>query len=114
MKIHQRFKEIRKSLNMTQTNFGNELGKKLRTIQDYENNKRQITDSLIILLKEKFNVNPDWLINGNGKMFLKKRNNRYDFLLKMLDDFSDEELDEVIKTTQTMANKKNNKVDKAG
>lgn len=75
MEIHQRFKEIRKALNMTQTAFGVEIGKKLRTIQDYETNKRVITDSVIILLKEKFNVNSDWLVNGIGSMFLEEKSN---------------------------------------
>ena len=32
----------------------------------------------------------------------------------MLDDFSDEELAEIIKTTQAMVDKKNNKINQAG
>lgn len=105
MQIYQRFKEVRKSLKMTQTEFGNQLGKGLRAIQHYEAGERSIDNSIILLLKEKFNVNTDWLINGVGSMFLKS-SSRYDFLLKMLDDFSDEELAEIIKTTQAMVDKK--------
>lgn len=119
MSIHQRFKEVRKKLNFTQTEFGEQLGKKLRVIQYYEANDSSITLDIILLLQEKFNINSDWLINGKGEMFLKKeekddKNKRYDFLLKMLDDFSDEELAEIIKTTQAMVNKKNNKIENAG
>lgn len=113
MSIHQRFKEVRKKLNFTQTEFGEQLGKKLRVIQYYEANDSSITLDIILLLQEKFNINSDWLINGKGEMFLKS-SSRYDFLLKMLDDFSDEELAEIIKTTQAMVNKKNNKINQAG
>lgn len=69
MSIHQRFKEVRKKLNFTQTEFGEQLGKKLRVIQYYEANDSSITLDIILLLQEKFNVNTDWLINGNGNMF---------------------------------------------
>lgn len=115
MNIHQRFKLIRKELKMTQTELGKKIGKKLRTIQDYEYEKATITDGVLLTLQEKFNVNIDWLRTGEGEMFLKKEENkRYDFLLKMLDDFSDEELAEIIKTTQAMANKKNNRIENVG
>lgn len=73
MQIYQRFKEVRKSLNMTQTAFGNQLGKGLRAIQHYEAGERSIDNSIILLLQEKFNVNTDWLINGNGSMFLDEK-----------------------------------------
>lgn len=69
MSIHQRFKEVRKKLNFTQSEFGEQLGKKLRVIQYYEASDSSITLDIILLLKEKFNVNTDWLINGNGSMF---------------------------------------------
>ncbi len=119
MNIHQRFKLIRKELKMTQTEFGKKIGKKLRTIQDYEYEKATITDGVLLTLQEKFNVNIDWMRTGQGEMFLNNdkknnKNNRYDFLLKMLDDFSDEELATIIKTTQAMVDKKNNKIENAG
>lgn len=73
MSIHQRFKEVRKKLNFTQTEFGEQLGKKLRVIQYYEANDSSITLDIILLLQEKFNVNTDWLINGTGSMFLEEK-----------------------------------------
>lgn len=78
MQIYQRFKELRKSLKMTQTAFGNQLGKGLRAIQHYEAGERSIDNSIIILLQEKFNVNTDWLINGNGSMFLSDNEKKAD------------------------------------
>lgn len=78
MLMYQRFKELRKILGYTQTEFGEQLGKKLRTIQDYEANKAKITDSVLLLLQEKFNVNAEWLINGNGSMFLSDNEKKAD------------------------------------
>ena len=78
MQIYQRFKELRKSLKMTQTAFGNQLGKGLRAIQHYEAGERCIDNSIILLLQEKFNVNTDWLINGNGSMFLEDNEKKAD------------------------------------
>lgn len=87
MQIYQRFKEVRKSLKMTQTAFGNQLGKGLRAIQHYEAGERSIDNSIILLLQEKFNVNTDWLINGNGSMFI---DNKTDEFSKIYNSLSDE------------------------
>lgn len=87
MSIHQRFKEVRKKLNFTQTEFGEQLGKKLRVIQYYEANDSSITLDIILLLQEKFNVNTDWLINGNGNMFI---DNKTDEFSKIYNSLSDE------------------------
>ena len=76
MQIYQRFKEVRKSLKMTQTAFGNQLGKGLRAIQHYEAGERSIDNSIILLLQEKFNVNTDWLRTGHGSMFLENKQDK--------------------------------------
>ena len=44
----------------------------------YEKGERSIDNSIIILLQEKFNVNTDWLINGNGSMFLSDNEKKAD------------------------------------
>lgn len=58
---------------MTQTAFGNQLGKGLRAIQHYEAGERSIDNSIILLLQEKFNVNTDWMRTGEGSMFLSEK-----------------------------------------
>lgn len=78
MEIYQRFKEIRNYLKMTQTEFGKELGRTKMAISYYEKGNRKIDDSVIILLKEKFNINSDWLVNGIGDMILNNDNNYID------------------------------------
>lgn len=105
---------LRKTLNLGQIKFAKELGYSYAAIQKWEKGGT-ISEASLKLIERTFNVNPAWLRTGEGEMFIKKEENkRYDFLLKMLDDFSDEELAEIIKTTQTMVDKKNNKINEAG
>lgn len=76
--INERFKQIRKALGFSQTEFAEQLNKKLRMIQYYETNNYNITLDVLLLLQEKFNVNTDWLINGNGSMFLSDNEKKAD------------------------------------
>lgn len=75
MQIYQRFKQIRKALNMTQTAFGEKIGKTMRSVQEYERGTRNITDGVLLNLQETFNVNPNWLRTGTGSMFLEEKSN---------------------------------------
>lgn len=111
MSIHQRFKEVRKKLNFTQSEFGEQLGKKLRAIQYYEANDSNITLDIILLLQEKFNINSDWLINGNGSMFLeeKKDDSKYWWLINTLDKLSDDDIKKVEQEAQKILEEQYNK-----
>ena len=106
-------KYLREYLNLTQTEFGEKLGNRYNTIQNWERGRSVPDNTTKEHIKNTLNVNLDWLFYDNGEMFLKS-SSRYDFLLKMLDDFSDEELAEIIKTTQAMVDKKNNKIENVG
>lgn len=75
MQIYQRFKEVRKSLKMTQEEFGKELGRTKMAISYYEKGERSIDSAVIKLLQERFNINSDWLVNGTGDMILNNDNN---------------------------------------
>lgn len=85
--MNNRFKQIRKALNMTQEDFGKALERTKRSIIFYEKGERSIDIPIITLLKEKFNVNTDWLINGNGSMFI---DNKTDEFSKIYNSLSDE------------------------
>lgn len=117
--MNNRFKELRKTLKLKQDEIAKILNKSTRMIQYYEQGKFDIETDLLLKLQELYNINLNWLITGTGEMFLNNdkknnKNNRYEFLNRMLDDFSDEELAAIIKTTQAMADKKNNKISKIG
>lgn len=65
-----RIKTLRKCLKLTQTEFGEKLGISMRGIQKWENGESVPQQSSLLLLKQIYNINPDWLLNGTGNMFL--------------------------------------------
>jgi len=70
MEIGDRLKEIRKTLELTQAEFGEKMGLKPTAIGQMESGARNITDRTYILLQEKYNVNTEWLTSGTGEMFV--------------------------------------------
>lgn len=62
-------KKLRKELGLSQKEFGNKLKLTSASISKLENGERNITERHIYQICEVFNVNEDWLRNGNGKIF---------------------------------------------
>lgn len=69
MAINDRIKELRKHLNLTQTEFGDKIGLKQNTVGQMEGGSRSVTERTILLICEKFNANKVWLLEGHGEMF---------------------------------------------
>ena len=67
--MNERIRELRKSLSLSQTEFGKRLGLKQTTIAGYETRGRVPIDAVISLICREFNVNKSWLRNGTGPMF---------------------------------------------
>nr|WP_315021548.1 helix-turn-helix transcriptional regulator [uncultured Aminipila sp.] len=70
MPIGERIKELRKELKMNQTEFGERIGLKQTAIGMYENNLRRVADRSILLICKEFGVSENWLLNGEGQMFI--------------------------------------------
>lgn len=67
--MNQRIRELRKALNMNQTDFGNRIGVKQTTIAGYETGSKNPLDSVLLSICREFNVNEEWLRTGEGEMF---------------------------------------------
>ncbi len=67
--MNERIRQVRKALKLTQTEFGERLGVAGNTITNYENSMRNPSTAVITSICREFNVNEDWLLNGNGPMF---------------------------------------------
>lgn len=67
--MNERIKELRKTLKLNQTDFGDRIGVKQATIAGYENGTRQPIDAVITAICREFGVNEDWLRHGSGEMF---------------------------------------------
>lgn len=63
---NDRVKAIRKAKNMTLDEFGKQIGKGRSSISDIENGRRSLTDSTRLLICQKFRVNENWLLTGEG------------------------------------------------
>lgn len=65
----ERVREIRKSLKLTLEKFGVKLGVKKSAISDIESGRNALTEQMAVSICREYNVNYDYLINGEGEMF---------------------------------------------
>lgn len=75
--MNKRIKSIRKELKLNQTEFGIKIGLKQRTIADIESGRSTLTERNFDAICRVFNVNPEWLRNDVGEMFMPQKKNRY-------------------------------------
>lgn len=67
--MNTRIRELRKSLKLTQQEFGNKIGLSKASIGNIENGIINLTDRNLSLICSAYNVNENWLRNGEGEMF---------------------------------------------
>lgn len=65
----ERIRLIRKELNLTLEKFGEKLGVQRSAVSKIERGERGLTDQMIISICREFNVNYDYLVDGEGEMF---------------------------------------------
>ena len=68
--MHERLKQIRKSLNLTQQEFADRLNVSRNTVATYEIGKSNPSDAAVMLICREFKINETWLRNGIGEMFI--------------------------------------------
>lgn len=71
MEIFERLKYIRKTLNLTQKNFAEQIGMSQSGYAQVEKGSKAISNRLIKSICLAFNVNENWLRTGEGEMFIK-------------------------------------------
>ncbi|HYH55323.1 MAG TPA: helix-turn-helix domain-containing protein, partial [Anseongella sp.] len=69
MSEHLRLKALRAALNLSQGQLAKALGRKQGSISDIERGRNSVR-GIAELLKLTFRVNPEWLREGEGEMFL--------------------------------------------
>lgn len=65
----ERIRSIRKELGLTLEKFGEKLGVKKNSISQLENGKNSLTDQMTKSICREYNVNYDYLMDGEGEMF---------------------------------------------
>ena len=66
----ERIKAIRKHFKLTMEKFGNKLGVTKVAISNIEKENRNLTEQMSKSICREFNVNENWLKNGEGEMFV--------------------------------------------
>lgn len=65
----ERVRQIRKSLDLTLEKFGKRLGVGKTTFSKIEKGDRSLTNHMALSICREYNVNYDYLMNGEGEMF---------------------------------------------
>ncbi|MCR6516290.1 MAG: helix-turn-helix transcriptional regulator [Clostridium chrysemydis] len=71
--MNTRLKEIRKALELTQSEFAKKLNLSQNHISSLENGSRAITTRISLDLERIFNVNINFLETGSGDMFIEPK-----------------------------------------
>ena len=67
--MHERIKELRKYLGLTQAEFGEKIAMRQTGVAWLESGDRKITDRVITTICAVFGVDEIWLRTGEGEMF---------------------------------------------
>lgn len=68
--MNKRLKELRKILNLSQSEFGKKLGVTGPGISKIESGDRSLTEQMLLSICRTFDVNENWLRTGKDEMFL--------------------------------------------
>lgn len=79
--LNERIKKIRKSLDLTQAEFGRRIGMKQNTIALIEGGRNTSNQTIFAICRE-FRVNEAWLRTGKGEMFLPDASNALEALAR--------------------------------
>lgn len=76
--MKDRIKELRKALGLSQAEFSKKIEYSQCYAAELESGRKRINDRIVSLICDRFNVNEDWLRNGDGAMFLEPPQNSDD------------------------------------
>ena len=74
--MQDRIKELRKSLGLTQKDFGERIGVQANTITSYESGVRTPNNSMVLAICREYGVSETWLRTGEGEMKQKLTRNQ--------------------------------------
>lgn len=82
--MHDRIKDIRKALDMTQTEFAQRIGIKQNSLANIEIGRRNASNQVVTSICREFGVNLDYLLHGAGPMFAPKEATALDRIDQLL------------------------------
>lgn len=97
----ERIRKIRKELRLTQEKFGERIGMKKNSISQIESGKNSLTEQVTLLICQYWNVNPDWLQNGTGDMFIEPAIDTAYLVSELLENDSDQFYQAILELVRT-------------
>jgi transcriptional regulator with XRE-family HTH domain len=88
-KMKERIAVLRKTLGLTQKQFGEQIGVQRGTIANYELGRNIPTETVRLMICRVYDVRREWLETGEGEIFDKKT--RYDQIREMADEYMKDE-----------------------
>lgn len=104
--MNERIIQLRKFLNLSQTDFGKQIGISKSSISDIEIGRISISERTIISICSKFNVNEEWLKYGNGNMFL-EYDKKHDEFFSVFQNLKEPLQDFLIRTARDLLDTQN-------
>lgn len=104
--MNERIIEVRKFLNLSQTDFGKQIGISKSSVSDIEIGRISISERTIISICSKFNVNEEWLKYGNGNMFL-EYDKKHDEFFSVFQNLKEPLQDFLIRTARDLLDTQN-------
>ena len=103
--MHERIKELRKYLGLTQAEFGEKIAMRQTGVAWLESGDRKITDRVITTICAVFGADEIWLRTGDGEMFRKmtRREKIAAFVSEALADESDSFKSDLILTLSALS-----------
>lgn len=83
--MHERIKQIRRELGLTQTEFAERIGLKQNSIALIESGKRNISDQAVLSICREYGVNEEWLRTGTGEKMTPDASDELEALVKKYD-----------------------------
>ena len=81
--MDERIKKVREHYNLTMAEFAKRIGVTVSSISLYESGSRTPSNAVLTAICREFNINYEWLNNGDGEMIAKRQDD--DAQLQMMD-----------------------------
>ena len=102
MSIHERIREIRQALGLSQAKFAKDISISSGYVAGLELGNRKVNDRMIKLICTQYNVNEAWLRDGTGEMFRSTSDSRLERLIALFQQLESAFQDYVLEQTDRL------------
>ena len=102
MSIHERIREIRQALGLSQAKFAKDISISSGYVAGLELGNRKVNDRMIKLICTQYNVNEAWLRDGTGEMFRSTSDSRLERIIALFQQLEPAFQDYVLEQTDRL------------